>query len=340
MTATMDDGPELAPVGTWGRYALLGRIRSGAIETWRAREETSVGGLRDVALHRVMPGASGGSLLADARLAVQVSHPHLEHVYDYGEVDGIAFVATEWNPGVSLDALVSTLGAMSPPLAARAVADVAAALHTLHRADDALGRPLEIVHRGVRAETVHIGLDGRVTLRGRVPSGDLAPQSPEECAGLMTDGRADVFGLGAVFVEALTGSAPFRRETADATREAIESQAVPTVGHGLDELARRALAKDPDSRFESAGALAVALERWLAEQGHTVEQHALAGLATNAVLQLPVELDRAASVAPPRKVEAPTLETTGPPDRPWNLIFGLALLLVAGILAAVLFGLD
>lgn len=336
----MDDPPELAPVGTWGRYALLGRIRPGSIETWRAREETCVGGLRDVALHRVMPGASGGSLLADARLAVQVSHPHLEHVYDYGEVDGIAFVATEWNPGVSLQALVSALGAMPPPLAARAVADVAAALHTLHRADDALGRPLEIVHRGVRAETVHIGLDGRVTLRGRVPSGDLAPQSPEECAGLTTDGRADVFGLGAVFVEALTGRPPFRGETPDATRDAIQSQAVPTVGHDLDALARRALSKDPETRFESAGALAVALERWLAEHGHTVEPHALAGLATNAVMQLPLELDRSASVAPPPIVEAPTPEAAPPADRPWNLIFGLGLLLAAGVLAAVLFGLD
>lgn len=337
----MDDIVEMAPVGTWGRYALLGRVRPGPIETWRAREETCVGGLRDVALHRVMPGASGGSLLSDARLAVQVSHPHLEHVYDYGEVDGIAFVATEWSPGVSLAELVAALGPMPPALAVRAAADIAAALHTLHRADDALGRPLEILHRGVRAEAIHIGLDGRVTLRGRVPAGDLTPQSPEECAGQTSDARVDVFGLGAAFVEALTGQAPFRKPTREATAQAIQHDAVPTVGHGLDALARRALAKDPSERFETAGAMAVALERWLTEQGQTISTAALSAFATDAVLQIPRELDRQASVAPPPPETAPAApEPEASQARPWNLILGLGFLLAAGVLAAVLFGLD
>ena len=306
-----------------GRYLLTERLAAGAsAEVWRARDDQLD---RDVAVkllhpHLLPDERSRARLAAEARAAAGLSHPGVVGVYDVdteGESPAIVFELVD---GDSLAALLARDGALSAQDAARIAAEVSEALFHAH------GRG--VVHRDVKPGNILIAGDGRarlvdfgiahlldeaterLTMTGTVV-GTLRYMAPEQLVGGAVGPRTDLWGVGAVLHEMLTGRLPFAASNPVALAEE-QRTVIPDLG-GVDpvlaEIVRAALAVDPEARPRHVGALAAALRGWLA------------GTPANAALLAPVaavEPDAetvtspvVAAPAPPAAMPAPASAATG-----------------------------
>ncbi len=231
----------------------------------------------------------------ESRAAASIDHPNVIPIYYAGEHEGVLYIAMRYVEGPDLRSLVRAHERLDPERAARLVAQVGAALDAAH----ARG----IVHRDVKPENVllgasdHVyltdfGLTKRVDSLGGMPTrpggwvGTLGYVAPEQIRGERVDARADVYALGCLLVFALTGHAPFRRETEEATLWAHLSEPpppvsgdVPGVPPAFDAVVARAMAKDPTERFHSAGDLGRAA---LAAAGVVVSDPGERSVATGA----------------------------------------------------------
>jgi serine/threonine-protein kinase len=292
----------------FGRYLLVDRIAVGGMaEVFAALDREGDPG-RLHAVKRILPTlAEDRQLVAmfldEARIAAQVRHPGIAAIHDLGRQGDAYWIAMEYVAGVTLRALLDRTRAagerLPVPLAAAIAWHVADALDAAHRARDARGRPLEVVHRDVSPANVLLGYDGRVRLidfgiaqaaistRGRdaVLRGKFGYMSPEQVRGVAVDRRADVFALGAVLHEALAGERLFTGPSELAVLEKVRSAEVrapsernPAVPPALDRVVLRALARDPDDRFAWASDLRDALRPWAVEAGPEGGAPALARL--------------------------------------------------------------
>jgi predicted Ser/Thr protein kinase len=211
--------------------------------------------------------------LNESHLAASIDHPNVIPVHEAAEDAGRLYVTMRYVDGPDLGALLRAERRLEPARAARIIAQVGAALDAAHRAG--------LVHRDVKpgnvlvadaGETDHcyltdFGLVKRsasttgLTQTGTV-MGTVSYIAPEQLRGDTVDGRADVYALGCVLFEVLTGRRPFERDTDVATMWAhlsepppAASDYVPSVPAALDGVVRRALAKDPDERWATAGEL-------------------------------------------------------------------------------------
>lgn len=293
----------LPAICRFGRYELLGRLAVGGMaEIYLAREPESVAGAghRYLVVKRVLSHVADDPTFTqmffdEARLAMRLKHPSIVHIYEFGQEQGSYFLAMEWVDGVALGRLIRRArehGGIPAPIAVKIVAQVADALHYAHHLCDEEGRPLGIVHRDVSPQNIMVSYDGAVKLLdfgiakasiqhsktgdGQV-KGKFAYMSPQQCLGEPVDGRADVFALGVVLYEALTGLPLYHRKTQYETMRAVIEDPVPSIRthrpdlpEELDDIVRTALAKNPEDRFSTAGDLQVALERWLAQEQEVV----------------------------------------------------------------------
>jgi serine/threonine-protein kinase len=286
------------PVARIGKYDVVRRIAYGGMaEVFLARETTAVGASRLVAIKRALPHVTDDAtfvemFLDEARISVMLSHPHVCHLYDVVAAGAESFLVMEYIDGLSLAELIlrARERSMLPiDVVVRVVAHIADALHYAHVATDEAGQRLHIVHRDVSPSNIMLGRDGRVKLldfgvakarthatktRSGVVKGKFAYMSPQQCLGHPVDGRADVFALGICLWEALAGRALFQRDSEYATMSAVLQDPVPSlrgirsdVPADLDAIVQRALAKQPDQRFQSALELQAALEGWLSAHG-------------------------------------------------------------------------
>jgi serine/threonine protein kinase len=221
----------------------------------------------------------------EARIAARLVHPHICRVFELGADGETCFIAMEYVPGLDLSALqdaCASRGRKLPvELACRIVADAAAGLHFAHSLCDADGRPYRIVHRDVSPQNVLVGFDGCVKVidfgvakaRGRAQrteagelKGKFAYMSPEQASSGGVDHRADVFALGIVLHELLTGERLFKAATDAATLARVRACEVPSPTAAPEELQAivlRALRRNPRERFQTAGELQLALDEWL-----------------------------------------------------------------------------
>jgi serine/threonine-protein kinase len=272
----------------YGRYLLLERIAVGGMaEVWLAAERDAPD--RRWAVKRLLPTLADDRtfvemFLDEARLGAQLQHPGIVPVVDLGRVGESWYLCMELVAGLDLRRLLSRLrrdGDRLPVgLACWIALRAAEALDHAHRARDAAGRPLEVVHRDLSPANVLLGWDGsvrlidfgiaRAALRAHredpVLRGKFAYLSPEQVRGLPVDRRADVFSLGAVLHELLTGERLFGGPTDLAVMERVRSaeaappsRANPGVPPALDALVLRALAREPADRFPWAADLGEAL---------------------------------------------------------------------------------
>src|ERR1044072_5860820 len=226
---------------------------------------------RTVALKVIAPALADdpdfrARFVAESKAAASIEHPHVIPVYYAGEREGVLFIVMRYVDGPDLRALVRAEGHLDPERAARIVAQVGGALDAAH----AHG----LVHRDVKPANVLLGADDHAYLtdfgltkreastgaglsRAGGGVGTLGFVAPEQIRGERVDARTDVYALGCVLVHALTGGAPYIRDSDEATLWA-HLNAPPPVDRVPPECAsivERALAKAPDDRSPSAGDL-------------------------------------------------------------------------------------
>ena len=260
------------------RYELRELIgRGGMASVWRAHDRVLD---REVAVKRLHQALTDDAELADrfdreARVVAGLSHPNIVRLLDRGHDDDGPYLVLELVEGENLKARVRRDGALPPAEAAEICAQVARGLAAAHDSG--------IVHRDIKAQNVLLSPEGVAKLtdfgiarlaetigteltRTGMLVGSADYLSPEQAAGEPVDARSDIYSLGVVLYEALTGSAPFAAENvvAIAMKHISEPfpdprEREPRVGEHLAHCVLRATAKEPEHRFDDARAFADAL---------------------------------------------------------------------------------
>jgi Protein kinase domain len=268
----------------------------------------------------------------ESELAASLDHPNVLPIYTAGEADGLLYITMRYVEGSDLRQTITLEGALPPATAVRIVSQVGSALDAAHKRG--------LVHRDVKPANVLLAGDkGRehayltdfgltkevasqegLTKTGMIV-GTMDYIAPEQLQGTAVDARADVYALGCVFYEALTGRVPFRRDTDVARMWAHMNEEPPppsTITAGispdLDEVVRRGMAKDPDERFPSAGDLGRAAVAAASGRRKTVDQGIV---ATGAAAPGGPATAASGAVAPPTWAAPPPLPTAaGAPPLP------------------------
>jgi DNA-binding beta-propeller fold protein YncE len=265
--------PELAEGDVFAGHRILGVAGRGGMGVVYRAIQLDLD--RTVALKLIAPQLAEDAgfrerFVRESRAAASIDHPNVIPIYYSGEHDGALYIAMRYVEGSDLRTLVRAEGRLEPGRAAQIVSQVANALDAAH----ARG----IVHRDVKPANVLLGADNHAYLTDfgltkRVTSrtgstreggwvGTLGYVAPEQIRGEPVDARVDVYALGCVLYHALTGVPPYQRETDEATLWAHLHDDPPSVAEhapgapaGFDAVVARALAKDPDDRYPSAGDL-------------------------------------------------------------------------------------
>jgi beta-lactam-binding protein with PASTA domain len=290
-----------------GRYEVLQRVGSGGMADVYLASDQLLG--RKVAVkvlhHRFAEDQEFVERFRrEASSAAGLSHPNVVSVFDRGEWDGTYYIAMEYLPGRTLKALVREHGALEPAAAIDVVVQVLRAVRFAHRRG--------VIHRDLKPHNVILDEEGRakvtdfgiaragasdMTLTGSI-MGTAQYLSPEQAQGHAVSESSDLYAIGVVLYELLTGKVPFEGETAvtialqHISREPPPPSALnPAVPAALDAIVLRALRKDPAQRYQSAEELIAALEQVRATLPQPRDEHALwgasaaAGLAGAALVQ-------------------------------------------------------
>jgi serine/threonine protein kinase len=251
-----------------GRYRLSGRIdEGGAGEVWQARDERLD---RDVAIKILGPSADEAfreRFADEARRAASVTHPNVVTVFDEGRDGADAFMVMELVRGRTLRDIVADRGALAPHEAARLIAQIAAALDAAHEAG--------VIHCDVKPANVIVDQQGTAKLTdfgiARAARGPREHEligtaryiAPERIEGRAPTERSDVYSLGLVAYELLAGQPPnAEMETEDLLRVRLDGNppslrsARVGLSEEIDRVVAKALARDPQGRYASAGAFA------------------------------------------------------------------------------------
>jgi serine/threonine protein kinase len=282
-----------ATVRRLGRYQIIGRLATGGMAEVYLALSGDVPGFRTlVVVKRILPHLASNAqfirmFLDEARLAALLDHPNIVRIIEVGHDGEDYFLVMELVQGKPLSAVLRKAAREhkppSPALTSYLISQAAHGLAYAHTLTDGEGRPLGVVHRDVSPQNVLISFEGAVKMIdfgvarafGRVAhtspgglKGKIDYMSPEQASAEEVDHRADVFALGVVLWEAVTGRRLFRRETELATMRAIVDDPIPhpaeiaSIPPELDAIVMRALRKRKDARYASAQEMAAALERF------------------------------------------------------------------------------
>lgn len=321
-----------------GRYRLLTPIGEGGMATvWRAMDEQLD---REVAVKILRPQFSADAAFTarfrqEARAAGSLSHPNVVQVYDHGiDADGTTqFIVMQLVVGPDLSSILADHGPLPAAEAARIGAGAALALDAAHRRG--------LIHRDVKPGNILLTADGDVLVTdfgiSRAASeasltatgttiGSVHYFSPEQAAGEPITAASDIYSLGIVLYEMLTGHRPFEGDSAagvalkrlseDPPAMATQGVAVPAT---LEAVVMRALARDPAARFPDAGALASALRTW--DSGAAIPAAAAAAVVADpTVIIPPTTPDGAGAEVPPEKSGIPW----------WVWLLGILAILLLG----------
>jgi hypothetical protein len=297
---------------TLGRYELLVRIGQGGMASvWVARMRTDSGQLRYVAVKAMLPELAHHSefrsmFLHEVQIVQRIDHPHVVRVYEVSEDHGVLYMVMEWVEGDSLNALIKQArvrGAIPADIGAQIVADAAAGLHAAHELRGWDGELLRVVHRDVSPHNILVSRDGKAKLvdfgiadaMGRVQDdgqvrGKIGYLSPEQSRGETLDRRSDVYSLGIVLYELVTGEKLFKGHDHRHTIELIQSATIPPphvvrtdVPEALSAMVMQCLERDRDRRFASAEEMGLALKETLARSRVVVSHAGVASLLKRVV---------------------------------------------------------
>ena len=281
----------------FGKYSVLGHLATGGMaEVWLARQLGMEGFEKIVVIKRARPELADvettGLFLDEARLVATLEHPNIAQVYEIGSVNGSYFFVMEYVDGADLRRLIETAMAkrkrVSLADALYIITHVCAALHYAHEKCDLDDRPLHIIHRDVSPSNVLLSHDGSIKVcdfgiakahsrkadntQSGVLKGKFSYMSPEQCLSLPIDRRSDVFSIGILLYELTTLSKLFRGSSDYALMQKVIATDVPAPSTrvegypaALEQIVMKALARDPEDRYQTAQALQLDLEEFARE---------------------------------------------------------------------------
>jgi len=266
-------------------------------EVFKAKSYGVEGFEKIIAIKRILPTMGEDRdfikmFIDEAKIAGQLAHANICQIFELGRIDGSHFIAMEYIWGKDLLQIQNRLRKikqqMPIQMACFAIAKVLEGLDYAHRKRDPLGRPLEIVHRDCSPQNVLVSYEGEVkvidfgiakatsrnsrTMAG-VLKGKFGYMSPEQVRGLPLDRRSDIFALGTMLYECLTGERLFQGETDFSTLEKVRNVDIqnprainPNIPEAIERVIMKALAKDVDDRYQWCSEMLADLQAFLMSQ--------------------------------------------------------------------------
>jgi serine/threonine-protein kinase len=282
-----------------GRYRLLKLLATGGMgEVFLARQEGPAGFAKTMVVKRMLSHLGRdphfvAMFLNEARLAARLSHPNVAQIFELGEQDGTYFMAMEFVHGVDLRSIRRHLQErrveVPADLAAWICAQALKGLHYAHTLADENGAPLHIVHRDVSPDNVLVDFNGSVkmvdfgvakasnsieTTGPGTVKGKFSYMAPELLSGQQATPRSDIYAMGIVLYEFLSGGRPFHGASQGALiRSILEAppkplrELRPGLPVELEEIIHRAISKNPQERFRTAESMSAALESFALSSG-------------------------------------------------------------------------
>ncbi|MFV8756327.1 serine/threonine-protein kinase PknK [Nannocystaceae bacterium ST9] len=295
----------------FGRYVLTRLIGEGGMaEVYQASVRVAEGLTKWVVIKKIRTDFADDRdftrmFVDEAKIALSLNHANIVQVFDFGQIRGTFYLAMELIEGIDLmrlfHAVRSHEDAFPAVIAAYVGHQVASGLAYAHRKCDDYGAPLGIVHRDVSPHNLMLSYEGQVKIldfgiartrrawdrdNDRVEAetikGKVAYMSPEQSLGKLVDQRSDLYSLGVVLYELLTGELLFRTRDRMKALERVRTEPIPPILESApdlpDELAHivdKALARDPEQRWESAREMQSALAQFLHRADPVVDDEVL-----------------------------------------------------------------
>ncbi|XXY48469.1 serine/threonine-protein kinase [Sorangium sp. So ce269] len=288
-----DDPGNFQPGDTIGPYELLFPAAVGGMAAvWAARLRRPNGSVQIVAVKLLSDAMRGDDdaramFLDEACTASRILHPNVVHILAYGEVRDRPYLAMEWIDGAPIAKIFANQKAKRALLplgwVLHVMIDACAGLHAAHEVRDDTGELLNLIHRDVTPENVMVTFDGMVKVvdfgvaktRARAQisrvgaiKGKTGYFSPEQVMGGALDRRSDLFSMGVLLYLLVTGHTPFRGKGPLEAMQQIANrnpqpprEIMPEVHPELDRIIMRALAKNPNERYQTAAELRRDLEQ-------------------------------------------------------------------------------
>jgi tRNA A-37 threonylcarbamoyl transferase component Bud32 len=275
----------------FGKYLLLDRIAVGGMaEIHRGKITGEEGFTKLAVIKKILPHLNEEPevtrfFIDEAKLAARLQHPNIIQVYDFGTIEGSYFIAMEYLSGKDLKAVLDKAQKEGKPLGLSNVlyigTQICSGLHYAHSLCDYEGRPLNIIHRDLSPQNIFLTYDGQVKIidfgiakaadqsthtQQGIIKGKVAYMSPEQAEGKVIDHRSDLFAAGIILYELLTGKRMFHGDSLQVLSQVKEARFEPPENLVKDlpppiyTILRRALAKDPARRYQSAGEMLEDLE--------------------------------------------------------------------------------
>ena len=322
----------------FGKYTLIDRLAVGGMaEIFLATQAGLEGFQKTVVIKRIRShlskqGSFVRMFLNEAKLAAQLNHPNIVQIYDLGKIGDSYYIAMEYIVGRDMRRVLPKAESMGIPFpmvyALKIASSVCEGLYYAHQKADAFGNPLHIVHRDVTPENIFVSFDGTVkvldfgiakaagqleqTKAGEI-KGKASYMSPEQCLGKPLDCRSDLFSLGIVLYEWLTG---FKLFTADSEvailRSIVDGTIYPPsyfrsdIPQQVEAILMRALQKDREDRYQSAWEMQFDIDRFLGEYEFSPSNIHLSNFLKQVFFdELEEEKARLAAALRPAEGEAP-----------------------------------
>ncbi|XXF75926.1 serine/threonine protein kinase [Myxococcaceae bacterium GXIMD 01537] len=294
-----------------GKYQLVTKLATGGMaEVFLAKAAGPMGFEKTLVLKRILPHMAEDPafvemFLAEAKLAAQLNHPNIVQIFDFGEAEGSYYLAMEYIDGPNLRTLAKRarhMGETLPPaMCARIIASACEGLAFAHAfADPDTGEPLGLIHRDISPDNIMVSRQGAVKVvdfgiakaagtsgktQTGVVKGKLAYMPPEQVQGKNFDLRVDVYALGVVLYELLTGQRPYDATTDVSIMQAILFEPLipvaerrPDLPEDLQRILERALAKSLDERYPDCHAFQADLERFAMSTGEPMGAYQMSQL--------------------------------------------------------------
>lgn len=275
----------------YGKYWLTDRIAVGGMaELYRGKISGEEGFEKAVAVKKILPHLAAEQeavsyFIDEARLAALLQHPNVVQIYDFGRLEDTYFIAMEYLFGKDLRTVLNSAGQRGMPLSLENLlyitSGVCSGLDYAHKMKDLQGQLLNIIHRDVSPQNIFLTYDGQVKIidfgiakaasritntRSGVIKGKVAYMSPEQAEGHEVDHRSDIFSVGILLYEMVTGRFMYEGDAMDILSQAREARftraerVIRDLPECLVVILDMALAKHPEDRYDSCGDMLSDLE--------------------------------------------------------------------------------